>query len=127
MKAFSKTHQKLIKNKLSAQGHLKNQSSSIWLGAEEDFVHRILCQLVLVPLELNLLRIQSHKVAIVLWQLHPHVAPLPVKRIPLQVVDAPPVVGVFFSSGNLVFRSLELVCAICCAGVSHNWVDVHVS
>ena len=45
------------------QGHLKHQLSSTLEGAEEDLVHRVLSQLVLVRLVvLNLLWIQSHKV-----------------------------------------------------------------
>ena len=92
-----------------AQGDLKHQLGPVFEGAEENFVNRILCQLVPVPFVLNLFRIESDKVLVTLWHAHPHVTGLTVKRIPFHVVDAPPGISVLLRSYNLVFRSLELI------------------
>ena len=95
-----------------AQGDLKNQPFPIFLGAESDVVDRVLCQFVLVPLVLNLFRMKSHKILIMLWSSHPHLAGLSIKGKPPHAVDAPPEVSVLLSSDNLVLRSLERVCTI---------------
>ena len=110
-----------------AQGDLKNQPFPIFLGAESDVVDRVLCQFVLVPLVLNLFRMKSHKILIMLWSSHPHLAGLPIKGKPPHAVDAPPEVSVLLSSDNLMFRSLERVCTIGWTGISNNWRVVQVS
>ena len=46
--------------------HLKNQLGSVALGAEEDLVNGVLCQLILVACVLDAFRIESHKQSIVL-------------------------------------------------------------
>ena len=86
-----------------AQGHLKHKIGPPLEGAEEDLVHGVLCQLILVRLVvLNLFRIQSHKVSVVLWHAHPYVASLAVKRKPPHIIDTPPEISVLLSSYNLV-------------------------
>ena len=110
------------------QGHLKHQLGPALEGAEEDLVHGVLGQLVLVLLVvINLLWIQSHKVLVVLGHAHPHVASLPIERKPFHIVDTPPEVSVLLSADNLVLRSSELICTVGSARVSHSWGDVQIS
>ena len=84
-------------------------------------------QLIPVAFVLNFLRVQSYEISIMPWQLHLHVACLNVERIPFEIVNTPPVIGVFLSSYHLVLRSFEHICAICGAPEAHYWCDFLIS
>ena len=92
-----------------------------------DSIHIVLSQLIPASFKLQIFSNQFHKVAVVLWRPHPHVTGLEIKWVPLEIVDTPPVVGVFLKSLNLVFWSFEHICGVCSARVPNNWLDAHVA
>ena len=84
-----------------AQGDLNYQPRPS--GAKTYLVHGVLRQLVPLPFIHDPFWIQSHSISVVRWHSYPHVTRLAVKRIPLEVIDAPPEISVLLCSYNLVF------------------------